>query len=122
MRIINNYEVYKRSHSLTLEIYKISRQFPREELYGLTSQIRRSASSIPMNLKEGGPGSESLFHKYVRIALGSKEELDYQLLLAKDLNYITEEDWQDLNDEVAETGRMLYGLLKNKSGNEVRSK
>ncbi len=114
MRIINNYKVYKRSHMLTLKIYKISRNFPREELYGLTSQIRRSVSSIPMNLKEGGPGSEALFHRYVRIALGSKEELEYQLLLAKDLHYISEQKWQILKGEVEEIGRMLYGLLKKK--------
>ena len=97
MRNVNEYEVFKRSHQLTLDIYNQSKNFPKEELYGLISQIRRAAYSIPMNLKEGSTGSESEFFRYVRIALGSKEELEYQLLLARDLNYITRENWERLN-------------------------
>ena len=112
MRNVNDYEVFKRSHQLTLDIYKQSRDFPKEEQYGLTSQIRRAAYSIPMNLKEGSAGTEAEFFRYVRIALGSKEELEYQLLLAKDLSYITQENWQRLTSEVKEIGKMLYGIVK----------
>lgn len=112
MRNVNDYEVFKRSHQLTLDIYKQSKDFPKEEQYGLTSQIRRAAYSIPMNLKEGSAGTEAEFFRYVRIALGSKEELEYQLLLAKDLNYISQENWQRLTSEVKEIGKMLYGIVK----------
>ena len=113
MRNVNDYEVFKRSHQLTLDVYKKSKDFPKEEQYGLTSQIRRAAYSIPMNLKEGSAGTEAVFFRYVRIALGSKEELEYQLLLAKDLSYITQEDWKRLTNEVKEIGKMLYGIVKN---------
>lgn len=114
MRKINNYTVYKRSHQLTLSIYQASQHFPKEELYALTSQIRRAAYSVLMNLKEGGVGSELEFFRYVRIALGSCEELEYQLLLAKDLKYITTDQWIHLNNEVVEISKMLIGLLTKK--------
>ncbi len=68
MRDINKYEVFKKSHKLVLKIYEITKNFPKEELYGLTLQMRRASYSIPMNLKEGGGGSEKEFWKYVRIA------------------------------------------------------
>jgi four helix bundle protein len=115
MRNVNDYEVFKRSHRLTLDVYEKTKAFPREELFGLVSQMRRAAYSIPMNLKEGSAGTEPEFFRYVRIALGSKEELDYQLLLAKDLSYITKEDWRRLTKEVQEIGRMLYGLMNKKA-------
>ena len=68
IRNINEYEVFKRAHKLTLKIYKITKQFHKEELYGLTSQMRRAVYSIPMNLKEGSGGTEAEFFRYVRIA------------------------------------------------------
>jgi four helix bundle protein len=114
MRNVNDYEVFKRSHQLTLDVYEKTKDFPREELFGLVSQMRRAAYSIPMNLKEGSAGTESEFFRFVRIALGSKEELEYQLLLAKDLNYITQEDWKILTKEAEEIGKMLYGIIKKK--------
>ncbi len=102
MRNINKYEVFKRSHKLTLEIYKITKKFPEEELYGLTSQMRRATYSIPMNLKEG-----------------SCEELDYQLLLSKDLNYITEDKYKNLHVEIVEIRKMLYSLLNKKENKDL---
>ena len=114
MRNINEYEVFKRSHKLTLEIYKLTKAFPKEELYGLTSQMRRAAYSIPMNLKEGSGGTESEFFRYVRIAYGSCEEMDYQLLLSKDLEYINENKYQNLKNEVKEIRKMLYTLFNKK--------
>jgi len=114
MRNIGEYEVFKRSHKLTLEIYKITKKFPKEELYGLTSQMRRATYSIPMNLKEGSGGTEAEFFRYVRIAYGSCEELDYQLLLSKDLKYIDQDHYRILKNEIIEIRKMLYALFSKK--------
>jgi len=84
-RKVDGYQVFQRAHALTLEIYRLTANFPREETYGLVSQMRRAAYSIPMNLKEGSGGTEPEFLRYVRIAIGSKEEVEYQLKLAHDL-------------------------------------
>ena len=120
MRNVDEYEVFKVSHAFTLEIYQISKRFPREEIYGLTTQIRRAAYSIPMNLKEGSVGTEPEFFKYVRIAYASKEEVDYQLLLARDLNYISKETWKDLSEKINSIGKMLYSILKRKGNKEKK--
>jgi four helix bundle protein len=112
IRKVDDYAVFKRAHALTLDIYRLTIRLPKDERYGLVSQMRRAAYSIPMNLKEGSAGSSSEFARYVRIAIGSKEELDYQLLLAKDLSYISGEQFKRLSEEVAEIGKMLYALLR----------
>jgi four helix bundle protein len=112
LRKVDDYAVFKRAHVLTLEVYRLTRQLPKEETYGLVSQMRRAAYSIPMNLKEGSAGSTSEFARYVRITIGSKEEVEYQLMLAKDLGYITKEQCKKLSGEVAEIGKMLYSLLR----------
>ena len=112
MRDISSYEVFKKAHELVLEIYKITKKFPREELYGLSLQMRRSSYSIPMNLKEGGVGSEAEFLKYVRISYGSSEELSYQLILAYDLGYLKKEEYSTLEERLTEVQKMLYSLLK----------
>jgi four helix bundle protein len=112
IRKVDDYAVFKRAHALTLEVYRLTRQLPKEETYGLVSQMRRAAYSIPMNLKEGSAGSGNEFARYVRIATGSKEELEYQLMLAKDLGYVTREQVRHLSSELAEIGKMLYALLR----------
>jgi len=118
MRDINKYEVFKKSHKLVLKIYEITKNFPREELYGLTLQMRRSSYSIPMNLKEGGSGSEKEFLRYVKTAYGSCEELLYQIMLCKDLSYIREEEYKELNEKAEEIRRMLYSLIQKGRKNE----
>ena len=115
MRNINNYEVFKQAHGLVLEIYEVTKKFPKEEIYGLVSQMRRASYSIPMNLKEGGSGSELEFFRYVRIAYGSCEELDYQIVLSKDLNYITREEYENYSNKIKEIRKMLYSILKKKN-------
>lgn len=80
---------FKRSHEFTLEIYKITKDFPKEEKYGLTSQIRRASSSVPGNIAEGSAKTEADFKRFLNISLGSAKECEYWLLLAKDLNYIS---------------------------------
>jgi len=84
-------EVWAKAHQLTLEIYRATKTFPKDELYGLVSQMHRAASSIPMNIAEGsGRGSNADYARCVQIGLGSMNELEYQLLLARDLGFLTE--------------------------------
>jgi four helix bundle protein len=108
-----NLKVWEKGHALTLAIYKASAGFPREELYGLTSQVRRSASSIPMNIAEGcGRGSDADFSRFLQMALGSASELEYQVLLARDLGYLAVEAYQHLTQDVIEVKRMLASLIQ----------
>lgn len=96
-------KVWELSHQITLESYLITKDFPKEEIYGLIQQIRRSSSSIPTNIAEGcGRGSDKELIRYLRIAMGSACELEYQMILSKDLNY--------LNDEVCNS--MIEKLFK----------
>jgi len=111
MRNIDNYTVFQKSHELVLRVYEITKRFPKEELYGLTLQMRRSAYSIPMNLKEGGVGSEKEFLRYVKIAYGSCEELSYQILLSKDLKYISMQEYEEIFEKNEEIRKMLFSIL-----------
>jgi four helix bundle protein len=105
-------EVWQKAHRATLEVYKITRSFPSEERFGLTSQIRRAAVSIGSNLAEGrGRKSDSDFGRFIQIALGSTYELQYQLLVARDIGYIAELTYEPLNASYEEIGRMLWSLL-----------
>jgi len=104
--------VWVKAHGLTVEIYKISRSFPKEELYGLTSQIRRASSSVPMNLAEGcGRSSKADKVRFFDIAYGSASETEYQLLLARDLEYLPVEIHQKLSENAAEIKKMLSSLI-----------
>ena len=108
MRDFRKLKVWEKAHLLTLEVYRVTRNFPKEELYGLTSQMRRSASSVPSNIAEGcGRSSEAETARYFNIALGSASELDYQILLAHDLQLLSDKEHQKLADDVAEVKRML---------------
>jgi len=91
MRKIRDYDVFDLSHRMTLEIYKLTKNFPKEERYGLVSQLRRAAYSIPMNLVEGGARKgEKEFARFTSIAMGSCEEVRYQLLLSKLFSRVAE--------------------------------
>jgi four helix bundle protein len=104
-------EVWKKSHILTLEVYKLTRGFPKDELYGLVSQMRRSASSVPTNIAEGcGRESSTELARFLTIASGSASELEYQFLLARDLEYISEIDYKNLDNQVNHIRRMLNSL------------
>ena len=106
-------EVWKLAHQLTLEVYTVSKNFPSSEIYGLTSQIRRSASSVPTNIIEGqGRQYKKEFIQFLYIAKGSLEEANYQLFLAKDLKYITEEKYIELFEICVKIKMMLYKLIK----------
>ena len=102
------------SHQFTLEVYKITYTFPKEELYGLTSQIRRSSASIPTNISEGcGRNSDAEFNQFLNIALGSSLETEYLLILSRDLNYIKIEDYNSLEIKINTIKSKIYNL-KNK--------
>jgi four helix bundle protein len=104
--------VWAKSHALTLRIYAATGKFPRDEVYALTSQLRRSASSIPSNIAEGaGRNGDAEFRRFLYLSMGSANELEYQLLLAKDLAYLQNGDYESLNEDLAEVKRMLSGLI-----------
>ena len=98
---------------MTLSVYAASKGFPREELYGLVSQMRRSAASVGMNIAEGCCRKGDVeMGRYIQIALGSASELQYQILLASDLHYLEDSEWQSLDNQVIEVKRMLASLLR----------
>ena len=108
MRDFHKLMIWQRSHRLTLEIYKISKTFPKSEIFGLTSQIRRAVSSIPTNIAEGCERNSSKeFAHFLQIAIGSATEVEYQLLLAHDINYINDDDYQVLTNETVAVRKMI---------------
>ena len=112
MRDYKKYDIWKLSHLLTLEVYKITESFPKEEIFGLTSQIRRASSSIGINIVEGcGRGSDEDFKRFLRNASGSAFEVEYILLLSKDLNYISEDKFLELTPKVEELKMKISKLI-----------
>jgi four helix bundle protein len=109
--------VWKKSHFLTIEVYKITRYFPKEERYGLTSQIQRAAYSVPLNIVEGhSRKSAKEFLQFLNISRGSLEELRYLLILSCEIDYISCVDRDRLEEIAAEVSRMLDALMKSLSG------
>ena len=103
--------VWQKSHSLVLDVYNLSKTFPKEEMYGLTSQIRRSSASVPTNIVEGyRRKSNKDFSNFLNIAETSLEETKYQLILCKDLGYIETNKFKELREKCNEVGKMIYGL------------
>ena len=108
---VEDLQVFKRGHSLTLRIYKSTKDFPPDERYGLVSQMRRAGASICANLIEGSHRlSRKEFRQFVGIAKGSVGELKYYSLLAKDLEYLSNDEFNFFEKETQEISRMLYGL------------
>lgn len=100
--------VWKKSYQLTLDIYSITKTFPKDELFGLVSQMRRSSVSVPSNLAEGNMRNGKKEHlQFIRIAYGSGAELETQLLLSRDLKYIDEIEYNKVNNLLSEVMRML---------------
>jgi four helix bundle protein len=113
---VEDLEVFKKSHKLTLKVYQITDEFSKSEKFGLVPQMRRAVVSIPCNLIEGSHRlNRAEYRHFVGIAKGSAGELKYQLLLAKDLGYLSEKDYLALRAEVDEISRMLSGLVKSLS-------
>jgi len=113
MQDFKKLKVWEKGHQLTLAAYKITATFPKAELYGLTSQIRRSAASIPANISEGcGRSGSAELARFLQIAMGSASELEYHLLLAHDLEYVSTSEYESLAGMVVEVKRMLTSLIK----------
>lgn len=113
MQSFRNLVVWEKAHALTLDVYRSSKVFPREEIYGLTSQMRRCAASIGANIAEGCCRKGDLeFSRFLQIAVGSASELEYHLLLARDLELLNASAYQRLASEAIEVKRMLSSLLR----------
>jgi four helix bundle protein len=106
-------KIWQRSHQLTLDIYKVTGDFPREELYGLTNQLRRACASIPANIAEGcGRNTDADFSRFLQMAMGSATELEYHLLLSHDLGILNDIDHENLSKETVEIKQMLTAFIK----------
>lgn len=112
MQDFRHLDVWEKAHKLALEAYRLTDRFPRSEMFGLSSQIRRSAASIPTNLAEGCGRTQAEFGKFAQIAFGSACELESQFVLARDLGFVTPESYADANSNVIEVKRMLGSLIK----------
>ena len=113
MKDFRELKVWEKAHLLTLMLYRLTRVFPREELYGLTSQIRRCSSSIAANIAEGcGRRGNAELHRFLQIAAGSASELDYHLLLARDLHFLQEPEYRESVGLLLEVRRMLTSLSR----------
>ena len=113
-------KVWQKSHELALEVYRVTQQFPNEEKFGLTSQIRRSAVSVAANIAEGSKRRH--LKEYIQmlyISHGSLSETEYYLFLARDLKYLSDAKYQELFNLSEEVGRMLNGLVKSLSSNLI---
>lgn len=105
-------KVWQRAFDLSLSVYKITKAFPPDEVYGLTSQVRRASVSVPSNIAEGwGRGSTKEYIRFLKISRGSLFELDSQLSMAGRLEYLSSEQNRFMSIEINEIGRMLNGLI-----------
>lgn len=118
MQDFKTLQVWIKAHALTLDVYRATVSFPPNERFELTSQIRRACSSIPANIAEGsGRKGNAEFAHFCHIAMGSASELEYHLLLARDLDYLPDADYQRLNDALLEVKRMLNAFIQRLVGN-----
>ena len=116
--------VWKKAHEMTIDVYGVTRAFPKEELYGLTSQLRRSAVSIGANVAEGsGRRSNNEICRFLQIARGSASETEYHIVLARDLKFLREEDFRRLSHHADEVQRMLTALIQSfhRKGNAAQA-
>jgi len=115
--------VCNKAHELTLNVYRYTALFPKHELFGLTSQMRRASVSIGSNIAEGlGRRSDGELARFIQIAIGSCNELEYQIRLARDLGYISMDGYTELDRSINEVGRMLTGLAVRVSERILRAK
>jgi four helix bundle protein len=113
MEDFKNLKVWTKAHELTLAVYRQTRVFPKEEIYGLTSQLRRAAASIGANIAEGcGRRSDGEMKRFLQIARGSASELEYHFLLARDLQLLDNAEFKNLEGKVLEVQRMLASLVQ----------
>jgi four helix bundle protein len=113
MKDFRSLKVWQKAHEVTLSTYKSTLPFPRQETYGLVSQLRRATSAVAANIAEGcGCEGSREFARFLEIALRSASETEYHLLLARDLGYLELKTYEALNDQVTEVKRMLTGFVQ----------
>lgn len=113
MRIFKELQVWQKAHRLALDLYDATKSFPPEERFGLQAQLRRAVVSICSNIAEGcGRSGEREFAHFLNMANGSTSEVEYQLLLAKDLGHLDEETHRGLEERTQEVGKMLTGFIR----------
>jgi len=106
-----NLKVWGKAHRLTLAVYRGTKSFPKEELFGLTNQIRRASASIGANIAEGCGRTDVEFGRFLQFAVGSASELQYHLLLSRDLAFVPEPEYRQLSSQTDDVKRMLVTLL-----------
>ncbi len=113
MRDYKKYSIWKEGHSLTLSIYRLTKTYPKEELFGLISQLRRAMGSVPTNIAEGcGRLSDLDFRRFLIIAHGSATEVEYLLFLSLELEFISISDYDDLNEKIITLRKQIHSLIK----------
>ena len=113
MKDFRNLKVWEKAHTLSLSIYRCTRTFPKDEVYGLTSQMRRASTSIGANIAEGcGKDSDAELKRYLLIAMGSSSELENYLLLARDLEYFGHEEYARIQTDLVDVRKMLNAFIQ----------
>jgi four helix bundle protein len=113
MKDFRDLKVWEKAHALALSCYVVTANFPKNEIFGIVSQIRRSGSSVAANIAEGcGRGGNAEFQRFLHMAMGSASELEYHLLLSKDLQFLEKEAHDRTRTQVVEVKRMLAGLIR----------
>lgn len=116
--MVNNHkdlEVWKKSIGFMKSIYEITKSFPKDEIYGLTNQLRRASVSIPSNISEGAARKgKAEFKQFLYIALGSLSEVETQLIISNEINYIKKDTFEELNLSLITIRKMLLGLIKSR--------
>ena len=112
MKDFREMQVWHKAHKLALKVYKLTATFPKKEIYGLSSQIKRAAVSVPTNIAEGcGRGSAKELRQFLKISMGSASEVEYQILLSYELHYIDREIYENLNSDIQEIKKMLSSYI-----------
>ncbi|MDF1814364.1 MAG: four helix bundle protein [Verrucomicrobiales bacterium] len=118
MKDFRQLQIWRRAHQFVLALYSATKAFPNDELYGLTSQIRRAAVSIPSNIAEGcGRGGDPELARFCRIAMGSASEVEYQLELAKDLSFLSVDTYEALCSDLVDQKKMLNSFITKLTAN-----
>ena len=113
MKDFRTLKVWEKAHALTLAMYRSTADFPKQEMYALTSQIQRAAVSIPANIAEGcGKDSDAELKRYFLISMGSASELEYLLILANDLGYLPKNTFQSMTNDLVEIRKMLNAFIQ----------
>jgi four helix bundle protein len=113
MRNFKDLEVWEEAHKIALTIYKLTKNFPKEEVYGITSQLRRSGLSVPTNIAEGcGRGSQAELKRFCDIVMGSASEVEYLLLFCRDLGLIEESSYSEINEQLITLKKRLNAFIQ----------